>query len=115
LAEEHTAAGPGQPPSGPPAGVALGMWMWCPRHLRPYRAAWPQGFAVAMVRLFDAAARMQAVADFCRGDAGKLTDALVRFAPACCFIPGEALQAIYDETVPPPAAEGGHGRGDPVR
>jgi len=94
-------AGPGKPP----AGVALGMWMWCPRHLQPYRAAWPRGFAVAMTRLFDAAVRMQAVIDWCQGDAGKIAGALARFAPVCCFIPNEDLQAIYDETVP--------GRGDP--
>jgi hypothetical protein len=93
------------PPAGPPAGVALGMWMWCPRHLQPYRTAWPAGFAVAMVRLFDAAIRMQAVTDYCQGDAGKLTAALERFAPVCCFVPRETLQAIYDETMP--------GRSDP--
>ena len=94
---EEQASAPAGPP---PAGVALGMWMWCPRHLQPYRAAWPQGFAVAMIALFGAAASMQAVIDYCQGDAGQLTQALQRFAPACCFIPRETLQAVYDETVP---------------
>jgi len=37
--------------------------MWCARHLEPYRARWPQGAPLAMMRLFDAAVAMPAVAE----------------------------------------------------
>lgn len=87
-------------PLGPAAQVQLTWDLWCPRHLEPYRAKWPAGAGVAMLRLFDAAVKMPAVADAAGGQAVNLTEALRRFAPLCCFISHEELQAIYDGTVP---------------
>lgn len=73
---------------------------WCPRHLEPYRGQWPKGAALAMARLFNAAVVMPAVHDAAGGDANNIKAALDRFAPLCCFIGKEALDAIYAETVP---------------
>lgn len=86
-------------PEGQPR-VELDWSLWCGRHLKPYRAQWPKGSAVAMMRLFQAAVAMPAVSDAARGDAANLTAALKRFAPLCCFIPKDKLDAIYAETLP---------------
>jgi hypothetical protein len=85
--------------------VELDWSLWCHRHLSPYEAQWPKGAAVAMTRLFNAAVRMPVIADAAGHDARNLTRALRRFAPLCCFISREALEAIYAETVPAPPEE----------
>lgn len=87
---------PGQP------RVTLDWSLWCARHLEPYRARWPKGAPLAMVRLFEAAVAMPAVADAAGGDTANLTAALRRFAPLCCFVGKEKLDAIYQETLPKP-------------
>jgi hypothetical protein len=58
---------------------------------------------MAMVKLFDAAVAMPAVADAAVGDAGHLTEALARFKPLCCFVGKHAMDRIYAETLPGPA------------
>jgi hypothetical protein len=80
--------------------VELTWDLWCARHLEPYRAKWPQGASVAMMMLFDTAARMEAVAEAADHNTEKLTDALQRFKPLCCFIPHDKLLDIYSQTVP---------------
>ena len=80
--------------------VQLDWSLWCSAHLSPYRARWPRGAAVAMLRLFQAAVAMPAVADAAGGDTANLTAALQRFKPLCCFISREDLDAVYAETVP---------------
>jgi hypothetical protein len=87
--------------------VWLDWSLWCGRHLEPYRARWPQGAPLAMMRLFDAAVRMPAVIDAAGGRTENLTEALKRFAPLCCFISHDDLEKIYAETVP--------GRAEPDR
>jgi len=88
--------------------VMLDWSLWCGRHLEPYRARWPEGAMVAMMRLFDAAVKMPAVAEAAGHKTENLTGALQRFAPLCCFISRDELEAIYAETVLlPPGA--GHG------
>jgi hypothetical protein len=82
------------------AQVVIDWSLWCSRHLEPYRAQWPKGAPLAMLRLFDAAVAMPAVVDACGGDAHLLTEALQRFKPLCCFVGQEALDAIYEETRP---------------
>jgi hypothetical protein len=82
-------------------GVQLDVRVhWCDRHLRPYKARWPQGVGVAMVALFQAAARMPAVISESRGDVTRLTSVLTRFAPLCCFVPREALAGVYRQSLP---------------
>lgn len=74
---------------------------WCPRHLRPFRARWPHGTAVAMIELLQAAVAMPAISAACpvtddgKADAAYLDEALRRFAPLCCFITADARAAIY--------------------
>lgn len=94
---------------GPPEGqtpVQLDWSLWCDRHLQPYRAQWPKGAPLAMVQLFRAAAAMPAVIAYCGGggdqlaDPGKLTEALQRFKPLCCFVSKETMDRIYAETRP---------------
>ena len=74
--------------------------MWCDRHLSPYRAQWPLGAPTAMLALFHAAVAMPAVQVEAKHDAANLQAALERFAPVCCFVGGDALEAIYADTVP---------------
>lgn len=71
--------------------------MWCSRHLEPFRAEWPKGAAVAIVKLFQAAIAMPAIADAAGCDTAKLNEALARFAPVCCFVSAEALAEVYRE------------------
>ena len=93
------------PPEGQPQ-VQLDWSLWCARHLEPYRKQWPKGAPLAMMRLFEAAVRMPAVIAYCGGDgdqladANKLTAALRRFKPLCCFVVKEAMDRIYAETRP---------------
>jgi hypothetical protein len=88
------------PPGGDQPQVILDWSLWCARHLEPYRAGWPAGSAVAMMRLFEAAVAMPAVSDAAGGDAANLTAALQRFKPLCCFVGKAAMDAIYAETLP---------------
>ncbi len=88
------------PPEGQPQ-VQLDWSLWCNRHLRPYRAGWPRGAPLAMIRLFNAAVAMPAVVDAAHADANQLTEALHRFRPLCCFVGKEAMDRIYAETLPP--------------
>jgi hypothetical protein len=87
--------------------VVLDWSLWCNRHLAPYRAQWPAGAAVAMMRLFDAAVRMPAIVDAAKdkpsdkqADVANLNYALHRFAPLCCFVSSTTMLAIYAETAP---------------
>lgn len=69
--------------------------MWCARHLEPFRAEWPKGAAVAMVELLRRALAMPAVIDAAKADTEQIDVALRRFAPICCFVSHEDLQAVY--------------------
>lgn len=98
----------GMPVSADRPMVTLDWSLWCARHLEPYRAQWPKGASLAMLRLFDAAVRMPAVIDACghppgdpdHADTANLTVALERFKPVCCFVGKEAMTQIYAETLP---------------
>lgn len=71
--------------------------MWCPRHLEPFRAEWPKGAGVAMLALTRRAMAMPAIVDAAGGDADNVSAALRRFAPICCFLPRDDLEAVYAE------------------
>lgn len=58
---------------------------------------------MAMLKLFQAAAAMPTVADAAHGDATQLSQALVRFAPVCCFVGSQVLDEIYAATLPQPS------------
>lgn len=74
---------------------------WCRRHLEPFRARWPEGSAVAMVKLFEAAAADGRIIAACPKTAGGLAkteslNAVMReHSPLCCFIAPDALAAVY--------------------
>jgi hypothetical protein len=70
--------------------------MWCRRHWRPFmvRNGLPHG-AKATVDLFGKAAAMQAIVDAAQADAHNLGDAMRRFAPICCFVSADDLEAVY--------------------
>jgi len=99
-------AEPPWPEGEKPQVVLDWSYMWCNRHLEPYRAKWPVGAAVAMVKLFQAAVALPAVieavnaADTADELGTALEAGLRRFAPVCCFVPHATLAAIYAETVP---------------
>ncbi|MCC6192076.1 MAG: hypothetical protein IT318_23855 [Anaerolineales bacterium] len=66
--------------------------MWCDRHLRPLKAEWPRGAALAMLGLFNAA---MASDDIMRRAGGKIVNVplvLNSIKPVCCFL-GDAVAA----------------------
>lgn len=71
---------------------------WCPRHLEPYKARWPQGAATAMVMLFQEFAEDARVQELGAGDAMKLPALVAEHSPLCCYVDEKALQRIYEET-----------------
>lgn len=70
---------------------------WCTEHREPFRARWPEGGVIAMVRLFEATVADPRIAAYAGGKVAELEAVLGEFAPLCCFIdPGE-LARIYAE------------------
>jgi hypothetical protein len=81
------------------AGIALDFSThWCPRHLAPYRATWPRGAAVAMVRLFESFTADPRVEEMTGGDVMRLAAVVLECSPLCCFVTPKDLDAIYAET-----------------
>lgn len=74
---------------------------WCARHLEPFRARWPEGAGVAMVKLFELAVADDRLIDRAPKDAdGKAKtssiDALLReHAPLCCWLGDERMAEVY--------------------
>lgn len=78
-------------------GVRLNWDMWCERHMRFLKTAWPRGAGLAMVALFQAAAADERVSGYCGGETAKLEAALTHFAPVCCFLGDEAMDNLTAE------------------
>ena len=75
--------------------VVLDVWtIFCPRHLEPFKEAWPKGFPLAMVWFFQYATTMPAIWDKAKGDSEKLNSAIDEFKPLCCFVPDNVREAI---------------------
>lgn len=76
---------------------------WCARHLEPFRARWPLGAGVAMVRLAEAAMADERIIAAAPKDAeGKAMTAaldalLLEHSPLCCFVGEEKMATIYRE------------------
>lgn len=70
---------------------------WCPTHREPFRANWPEGTAIAMLRLFEAAVEDPRMVEQTGGKAANLHAVMGEFAPLCCWIEPGALSAIYAE------------------
>ena len=102
---EQTMAVPPSPQPAPGSQrpmVVLDWTLWCARHLEPFRKDWPKGASIAMMALFDAAVKMPAIQAHASHDANKLTQALRRFAPLCCFVSPEILNEIYRKALGAP-------------
>jgi hypothetical protein len=77
-------------------GVALDFsTAWCPRHLSPFRANWPNKAPTAMVMLFKAFTADERVIAMCEGDTFRLAAVAHEHSPLCCFLGDEALDPIY--------------------
>lgn len=76
---------------------------WCSRHLEPFRAEWPHGAGVAMVKLFDAVVRDPTFIERMPRDAEGLAQtealdaALREHSPLCCWLGDERMKGIYRE------------------
>ena len=68
--------------------------LWCSTHLEPFRAEWPKGAALAMLGLFNAAVRDDAIIEAADHDTYKLTDTLDRFKPVCCHLGDEIMHLV---------------------
>lgn len=82
---------------------------WCPRHLEPFRANWPAGAGLAMVRLAGLAfEHPDIVAAATKDSDGKakvesLNAVLREFSPLCCLVGDAALEPVYREAGVDPA------------
>lgn len=64
---------------------------WCPRHLEPFRAAWPKGYLLASMALFEESVRRPEIAEAAGGDTAMLDRVLREFGPLCCLIGDEGV------------------------
>ena len=82
---------------GQPATALDFATTWCPRHLSPFRAEWPDGAGVAMVKLFQAFAADERAQAMAGCDAMRLAAVVHECEPLCCFVGDEVLEPIYRE------------------
>lgn len=83
---------------GKPAVALEFSTAWCPRHLEPYRAEWPKGAAVAMLRLFEAFTADERAQRMAGGDAMRLAAVVAECSPLCCFVGDAVVARIHAET-----------------
>lgn len=74
-------------------------FMWCPRHLEPFRAKWPAGAAIAMTNLFQASASDDRIAAAAQGQTDRLEPVLREHGPMCCFLPKEVTAAVVEASL----------------
>lgn len=60
--------------------------LWCPVHLAPLRPKWPQGSAIAMMGLFNAAVQEQRMVDAADGKVENITAIMQIIKPVCCWL-----------------------------
>jgi len=68
--------------------------LFCQAHLEPFRANWPDGYAFALILMFQAFTREKVVWEYAQGDAMRLQNALREFGPACAVIGDELTKRI---------------------
>lgn len=69
-------------------------WMWCPKHLAPFRARWPTGAGLAMNNLFAASVADYRIIHAAQGDTNRLEPVLREHSPMCCFLPSEVTESV---------------------
>lgn len=68
---------------------------WCPWHLEPFRARWPEGFATAMVEMAKLVFADDRVVRMSDGHAERLDAVVAECSPLCCFLGPARLRQIY--------------------
>jgi hypothetical protein len=72
-------------------------FMWCAKHLKPFRQGWPgSGASLAMVNLFQACTHDPFIVLLSGGDVRRLVPIFREYAPMCCYLPAQITQAVVD-------------------
>ena len=79
---------------------------FCPVHLEPFRAQWPNGYVQAAVLAFSAFASLDEVQTYARGDANVLSAAVREMGPMCCAIDPVLWARIVAQALDPTAPDG---------
>jgi hypothetical protein len=80
---------------------------FCARHLEPFRAKWPSGYAILIVRLVGLITedeRFYAGVPKDQnglGDAELITGRLVKFSPLCCFLGDDTMAMLTRDALHP--------------
>lgn len=69
-------------------------YMWCDKHLRPFKARWPRHAGFAMVNLFTASVHDERITAVAEGDTNRLEPVLREFGPMCCFLPETVIADV---------------------
>jgi hypothetical protein len=70
----------------------------CPVHGEPFRAKWPSGYPIAVVRLFTAAtATSEELQEAAGGDAHRLNAVIAEFGPLCRLVTAKQRFDIYSD------------------
>lgn len=68
---------------------------FCARHGEPFRDAWPKGVGIAIPTLVTVFAKLEEVAVYSQGDAGRFQAAIGEFGPMCCAVSDKEMLSIY--------------------
>lgn len=75
---------------------------WCSRHLGPFRAEWPKGAALGMLKLFEALLADEGFIALAPKDADGISSTksiepiISEIAPICCWLGDEKMAAVYE-------------------
>ncbi len=69
-------------------------YMWCDKHLKPFKARWPRHAGFAMLNLFSASAHDERIVAAAEGNTDRLEPVLREFGPMCCFLPEPITAAV---------------------
>ncbi len=73
--------------------------VWCNHHLRPLKARWPAGFALAHLGLFYAFLNDKRGLVLCGGDASATPRCMRQVAPVCCWLAEGVAETIVAEAL----------------
>jgi len=68
--------------------------MWCDKHLRPLKAGWPSGAALAMLGIVNAAVEDDRFVEACERDLDRLQGEFEKRQPVCCFLAAGKAEEI---------------------
>lgn len=70
--------------------------LFCQEHLEPFRAAWPSGYAPAMLCLFQQAMLDEEIVAAAGGRVEAISAVLREFGPICCRLDADSLREIVE-------------------